>query len=93
MSPKAWLWNKAVGWLTRPAAADVLSPNDFDCVLDRIRPADVLLIEGRTRIGEIIKIITRSSWNHSGLCIGRLRDVRDAATAALVRRHYSGDMQ
>ncbi len=55
MSPKEWPWNKAGAWLTRPMAADVPSPNDFDCVLDGIRPADVPLIEGRTRIGEIIK--------------------------------------
>lgn len=54
MSPKEWLWHKAVGWLTRPMAVEVLSPNDFGCVLDTIRAADVLLIEGRTRIGEII---------------------------------------
>lgn len=73
MSPKERLWNKAVARLARPMAADVPSPNDFDCVLGSIRPADVLLVEGRTRIGEIIEIIARSSRSRSGPCIGGLR--------------------
>ena len=91
MSLKEWIWGKAVAWLTRPMKGEILSPNDFECIMDSIRPADVLLVEGRTRVGEIIKILTRSSWSHSALCIGKLDDIKNPTTAALVRQHYDGD--
>ena len=89
---KQWLVNKASNWLTQPILrGDILSPNDFCCLRESIRPADVLLVEGRTRIGHIIKVITRSSWTHSAICIGKLDDIQDAETRAIVGQHYTGD--
>src|SRR5205814_2607687 len=39
-------------------------PNDVDNLRKHIRPGDVLLVEGKTRIAQIIKYITQSSWSH-----------------------------
>lgn len=79
-------------WLAKPILKDeILSPNDFRCVRDGICSGDVLLIEGRTRIGHIIKVITRSSWSHACICIGSLEDIKDEKTRAIVREHYDGD--
>lgn len=40
-------------------------------VLSRsLRPGDVLLIEGNTRIASIIKYLTQSTWSHSAMYIG-----------------------
>lgn len=35
-----------------------------------IRPGDVLLVEGRTRIGTAIKYLTQSTWSHAALYVG-----------------------
>ncbi|MBT4963400.1 MAG: hypothetical protein HOI53_00055 [Francisellaceae bacterium] len=51
---------------------------DFDRICYEIRPCDVLLIEGHSRVSEIIKQITQSSWSHSALYIGRLHDIEDS---------------
>lgn len=34
-----------------------------------LRPADVILVEGRQRISGAIKYLTQSTWSHSVLCI------------------------
>jgi hypothetical protein len=37
---------------------------------DTLRPGDVLLVEGNTRVGGIIKHLTQSTWSHAALYIG-----------------------
>jgi Permuted papain-like amidase enzyme, YaeF/YiiX, C92 family len=52
-------------------------PNDLDNLKKHIRPGDVLLVEGKTRIAQIIKYVTQSSWSHSCIYVGD-RVVRSA---------------
>jgi hypothetical protein len=35
-----------------------------------LRPADVLLVEGNTRISTAIKHLTQSTWSHAALYVG-----------------------
>jgi len=35
-----------------------------------LRPGDVLLVEGDTRIGGVIRYVTQSNWSHSALYVG-----------------------
>jgi len=51
----------------------------------------VVLVEGRSRISEVIKLITQSSWTHSALYIGRLFDIEDLSLRNTIRKHYHGD--
>ncbi len=55
-----------------------------------IRPADVLLVEGRLRVSNVIKVITQSSWSHTALYVGRLYDVQDPVAKARIQQHYDG---
>jgi hypothetical protein len=64
---------------------------DFERLSLEARPCDVLLVEGRSRVGGIIKNITQTVWTHSALCIGRLRDISDPLPLALIQNHYQGD--
>ncbi|MBI4911500.1 MAG: lipo-like protein [Acidobacteria bacterium] len=45
-------------------------PADFGRLSSQIRPGDVLLVEGRTRISQVIKYLTQSSWSHSAIYVG-----------------------
>jgi hypothetical protein len=68
-----------------------LPRSDFDRLSYEIRPGDVLLVEGRSRVSEVIKTITQSQWTHSALYIGRLHDIEDEATREHVSWLYDGD--
>ena len=45
-------------------------PNDLERLTRHVRPGDVVLVEGKTRVGQIIKYLTQSSWSHSALYVG-----------------------
>ena len=84
-------WDKLVHWLTREYEAVNIGLSNFDRLRYEIRPGDVLLIEGRSRISNIIKTITLSAWTHSALYVGRLHDIEDPATRAHIKRFFNGD--
>ena len=66
-------------------------PNSLDNMRKHIRVGDVLLVEGRTRLSQIIKYLTQSSWSHSGLYVGdRLMDAPHPA-GGLFRDVYGED--
>lgn len=65
---------------------------DFNRIIHEVRPADVLLIEGRNRIGTIIRHVTQSPWTHAVLCIGHIHDVEDPVLRKAIKRHYQGPM-
>jgi hypothetical protein len=86
---RVWQW--MVSWLTREGEPHEIPLCDFPRLSDELKPGDVLLIEGRTRIGGIIKLITQSAWTHSVLYIGRLQDIQDQALRRLVVQFYPAD--
>lgn len=44
--------------------------NNLDNLYREIRPGDVLLVEGNSRVSRIIQLLTKSSWSHSALYVG-----------------------
>jgi len=85
MKPVKWLINEIIHWLTDEDEPTNIPPCDFERLSFEIRPCDVLLVEGRSRVSEVIKTITQSIWTHSALYIGRLADIEDP----VVREHVS----
>jgi len=83
-------WSSIVKWLVATPDSHKLSPNDFDVIAKRIQPGDVLLVEGQTRVGGIIKNITRSAWSHSAICIGPLNEIDELALREKIHKIYSG---
>ena len=66
--------------------------SDFDRLRYEIRPGDVILVEGRSPISEIIKTITLSNWTHSAIYIGRLHNIDDPMLRQFIQRFYQGEM-
>ena len=87
---KQWFWGKALDLLLTESNSEALSPTNFSRMMYEIRPADVLLVEGRFRVSDVIKVITQSSWSHTALYAGRLYDIQDAAAKARIEQHYDG---
>lgn len=65
--------------------------SDYNRVCYEIRPCDILLIEGRSRMSSTISFLTRSPWTHACIYIGRLQDLDDKTLAKHIRNNYEGD--
>lgn len=74
-------------WLSYEPAANDIMPYDFSRLKYEIRPGDVLLIEGRSRVSSVIRTITQSPWTHAALYIGRLVDFEDDYMQETLRKH------
>jgi hypothetical protein len=64
-----------LNWLTLESPPSDFPLCDFERIRYEVRPCDVLLIEGRSHVSEVIQYVTQSPWTHAGLYIGRLHDI------------------
>ena len=83
-----WLKEKFIGWLIEEQTASAVPLCDFDRLSRALRPADVILVAGNTRLSHFIKNITQSQWTHSALYVGRLCEIGDAVLRQQIQRHY-----
>jgi hypothetical protein len=44
--------------------------NDSERLKSRIRPGDVVLVDGDQRVSQVIKYLTMSNWSHSAIYVG-----------------------
>lgn len=59
-------------FLTRPLPSyRPLATLSFAVLDATLRPGDVLLVDGDTRIATAIKYLTQSTWSHAAFCLGR----------------------
>ncbi|MBK8455137.1 MAG: YiiX/YebB-like N1pC/P60 family cysteine hydrolase [Thiofilum sp.] len=91
-SYRDWLWNKGITWLnTEPNRQDLSALTDFDFLEREVRPADVILFAGQTRVSRVIQTIVLSPWTHAALYVGRINDIRDPIARARLAEFYQGD--
>lgn len=88
---KKKLSDRLIEWITHEDFSTEFPLCDFERIRYEVRPCDVLLIEGHSRVSEVIKQITQSPWSHSCLYIGRLHDVDDPALRKTLGEHFTGD--
>ncbi len=87
-----WLWQHAVNWLNKESSPpSVVEIYDFEQLLADARPADVILVEGRANVSEVIKVVTISTWTHVALVIGSLDSIKDTRVRKKVTEFYQGD--
>jgi hypothetical protein len=67
--------HRIVEYLDTPIKGyEPFTPSAPDALRSTIRPGDVLLVEGNTRISNVIKYLTQSTWSHAALYVGRIGD-------------------
>lgn len=72
-------------WLATDVTPRAAPRTDFARFSEHLQPADVVLVEGRSRVAGVIQTVTLSSWSHAALYIGpagSLVDTRLHAVAA-----------
>ena len=79
-----------INWLKRQKPLPTTPLSDFERIRHEVRPCDVVLMEGRSRVAEVIKLITQSAWSHAALYIGRLHDIEDPLLRDKLRQFYMG---
>lgn len=84
-------YQRFLEWLAFEKPNTDLPLCDFERIRYEIRPCDVLLVEGRSRVSEVIKQVTQSPWSHSCLYIGRLHDVDDLVLRQQLSEKFKGD--
>lgn len=90
MSLGNWLIQKTGRYLTKESPATRGYLCDFDRLCHEIRPADVILVEGRNRLSHVIQRVTQSPWSHATLYLGRMHDIADPVLREQVHKHYHG---
>jgi hypothetical protein len=61
--------------------------NDPKKLKSRIRPGDVVLVDGDQRVSQVVKYLTMSPWSHSAIYVGS-RFLLDPAERAETRRRF-----
>lgn len=86
-----WIRTAVVNWLKHKRPLPHTPLSDFERIRHEVKTCDVLLVEGRSRVSEVIKLITQSSWSHSVLYIGRLHDIEDPLLRERLGSFYHGN--
>ncbi len=85
-----WISKTWTDWLTHEFPHEGLPQCDFERLRYELRPGDVVLVEGRSRVSDIIQSITRTSWSHAALYVGRLHDIENEEIRNQVTNHFKG---
>ncbi|WP_227369982.1 YiiX/YebB-like N1pC/P60 family cysteine hydrolase [Halomonas sp. M20] len=71
-------------WLSCPRPQHLALPNyQPRSLLKCLRPGDVLLVEGTSRVSTAIKYLTQSSWSHAALYVGEATEEHGAGYKAV----------
>lgn len=84
----SFLSQRITNWLNREKPPSSTPLSDFERIRYELRPCDVILVEGRTRISNVIRMVTQSPWTHAALYIGRLHDIEDPKFRARAADHF-----
>ena len=82
---------KLISWLmTDIDTFKTSSGSDFMRLEEKVRTGDVLLIQGRSRVSNVISLLTKSIWTHSVLYIGQINQIQTPELKAILQANYAG---
>ncbi|ARU56216.1 hypothetical protein OLMES_2143 [Oleiphilus messinensis] len=82
--------NFLVKWLVYERPPHEVPMSDFSKLRFEVKPGDVILIEGRSRVSEVIKLITQSRWSHAAIYIGKIHDIEHPMSRQRIKSFYDG---
>lgn len=65
-----WLSRLLANFLTKQIVQTAVRTSTFRALEQTLRPGDILLVDGNTRISVAIKYLTQSNWSHAALYLG-----------------------
>ena len=86
-----WMGRRLARFLAQPRNVHTASePANLQQLQEGLRPGDVLLVEGTSRVSTAIKYLTQSTWSHAALYVGPRAEL--GATAGAPRCFVEADM-
>jgi len=76
--------------LIRERAPNPIPMSDYERMRYEIKPGDVILIEGRSRVSDVIKTVTQSRWSHAALYIGRIHEIESPLDRQRLKSFFDG---
>jgi hypothetical protein len=91
---KEWISRKILRYLDQPTRryAPFFAP-PIGALRRSLRPGDILLIEGNTRLSAVIKFLTQSTWSHAALCIADPEKHNGAEQSVLLEAEVEGGVK
>jgi hypothetical protein len=86
-----WIRAVVINWLKKKRPLPRTPLSDFERIRHEIKACDLLLVEGRSRVSDVIKMVTQSNWSHAVLYVGRLHDIEDTALRERLSNFYHGN--
>jgi hypothetical protein len=84
-APRRTLGERLARFIARPQHVhSTSSPADLARLQACLRPGDVLLVEGHSRVSTAIKYLTQSTWSHAALYV-RWRSLPACMSACAAR--------
>lgn len=65
-----WLSRHLAAYLSKQVTRRSIRTSTWKALQNTLKPGDVLLVEGNTRISAAIKYLTQSTWSHAALYLG-----------------------
>ncbi len=87
---KARLIEIIVNWLTHERPPSAIPMSDYERLRYEIKPGDVILVEGRSRVSDVIKTVTQSRWSHAALYVGRIHEIENPRSRQRLKEFYDG---
>jgi hypothetical protein len=86
--------NKLIAFITRLLIRErqpsQIPMSDYERMRYEIKPGDVILIEGRSRVSDVIKTVTQSRWSHAALYIGRIHEIENPRDRQRLKNFFDG---
>ncbi|MBV1914820.1 MAG: lipo-like protein [Pseudomonadales bacterium] len=82
-----------IKWLSKTPKVSGFPLSDYERIRHELKSCDVLLVEGKSRVSRVIKLLTQSPWSHAFLYVGRLHDIEDPDIRKLVAASYNGNLE
>ncbi|MDP6376406.1 MAG: YiiX/YebB-like N1pC/P60 family cysteine hydrolase [Pseudomonadales bacterium] len=75
-----------INWLTRLRPPSRFPLSDYARLREEVRPCDVILVAGRSRVSDVIRIVTQNAWTHAALYIGSPGDLDNPVLTRRLQR-------
>lgn len=66
----SWIARSIASYLSKSVVDFSVRTSTWEALVATVRPGDVLLVEGNTRVSVAIKYLTQSTWSHAALYLG-----------------------
>ncbi|MBT3428401.1 MAG: hypothetical protein HOL98_10380 [Gammaproteobacteria bacterium] len=85
-----WFYNSLVTFLNVETGATRRPLSDLDEMADNLQPGDIVLVEGLSRVSNVIRWVTHSPWTHAALYIGTVNEIKNAHLVNTIADYFDG---